>query len=83
MANQGSKTSPDRTFDPLSEYGSNAYCASVLGKSVALFLTHRAATCVRRRLTIGLALLRGGAAAYLGSPKVWQASGADRPGMGR
>jgi len=33
MANQDSKTSPDRTFEPLSEYSSNAYCASVLGRS--------------------------------------------------
>jgi hypothetical protein len=43
MANEGNNTNPDRTFDPLSEYGSNAFCAAVLGKSTVWFRTNRAA----------------------------------------
>lgn len=37
-----SKPKADQTFDPLSEYGSNAWCATVLGKSTDWFRKNRA-----------------------------------------
>ena len=36
MTNEVSKKRLDRTFDPLSQYGSHAWCATVLGKSVSV-----------------------------------------------
>jgi hypothetical protein len=35
------KAKPDRTFDPLSEYGSNAWCGAVLGKTTDWFRKNR------------------------------------------
>ena len=35
------KPKTDRTFDPLSEYGSHAWCAAVLGKSTDWFRKNR------------------------------------------
>lgn len=43
MAEVSSKKIPDRTFDPLSEYGSHAWCAAVLGKSTDWFRKNREA----------------------------------------
>ena len=37
-----SNSKQDPTFDPMSEYGSRAYCAAVLGRSQSWFLTNRA-----------------------------------------
>lgn len=43
MVEDMTKPKTDRTFDPLSEYGSHAWCAAVLGKSTDWFRKNREA----------------------------------------